>query len=603
MTTKTQAPPAPTWDLESIFPGGSESKQFAEYRSKVKGEVSELETALDNLPRTLSPDTLNDWTGFLLAMQSCVENIELILAFAGCLAAQNTDDSKAFAFRSEGYELYSRWQKVETALEAMSLKQSDSAWKQLVEHDRLKEVAYYLNELREIAKSKMPIEQEKLALDLAVNGYHAWDLLYTKMAGELKADFEEDGQVRKLSMGQLATKMSSADRSIRRQAFEKLLGAWEARKELAAMALNSQAGFRLSLYKHRGWGSILKEPLRLNRLSQQSLEAMWSVVERETPRLKPYIEAKKKLLGIESFRWYDEFAAVGDVERTFAFDEAGQFVADNVGRFSADMGSFVRMAIERRWVEAEDRGGKAGGAFCTSLGPLRQSRVFMTFAGSFENLLTLAHELGHAYHGWVLRDRAYFAGEYPMGLAETASIFSETVVTDAALEQASGDQEKLMLLEQKLQAAYVMFTDLYSRYLFDRAFYDERADGVVGSDRLTELMLAAQKRAFQGMLSEDGYHPLFWCSKLHFYHTSVPFYNFPYTFGFLFAGGVYHRARQEGASFADKYAALLADTGSMSTEDVAKKHLGVDLTKEDFWKDAVDQALADVDAFVALASK
>ncbi len=404
-------------------------------------------------------------------------------------------------------------------------------------------------------------------------------------------------------MGQLATKMSAANRSIRKQAFEKLLSAWETRKELAAMALNSQAGFRLSLYKHRNWDSILQEPLRLNHLKQDSLEAMWAVVERETPRLKPYIEAKKKLLGIDNFAWYDEFAAVGNVDRTFSFDEAGEFVASNVGRFSTDMGKFVKMAIDKRWVEAEDRGGKEGGAFCTSLGPLRQSRVFMTFAGTFENLLTLAHELGHAYHGWVLRDRAYFAGEYPMGLAETASIFSETVVTDAALEQATDDEEKVMLLEQKLQAAYVMFTDLYSRYLFDRSFYEERANGVVGSDRLTELMLAAQKRAFHGMLGEDGYHPLFWCSKLHFYHTSVPFYNFPYTFGFLFAGGVYHRAKQEGASFADKYAALLADTGSMSTEDVAKKHLGVDLTKEDFWKDAVDQALADVDTFVKLAKK
>jgi oligoendopeptidase F len=174
-------------------------------------------------------------------------------------------------------------------------------------------------------------------------------------------------------------------------------------------------------------------------------------------------------------------------------------------------------------------------------------------------------------------------------------------VTDAALQQSTDPQERLMLLDQKLQQPYVLFCDIYSRYIFERSLYEERAKGTVQKARLSELMVAAQKRAYANMLDEDGYHPLFWCSKLHFYISDYPFYNYPYTFGYLFAGGVYDRAKKEGAGFADKYRDLLADTGSMSTDEVAKKHLDVDLSGKQFWNDAVGRSLADIDEFVKLA--
>ena len=228
----------------------------------------------------------------------------------------------------------------------------------------------------------------------------------------------------------------------------------------------------------------------------------------------------------------------------------------------------------------------------------------MTWGGSFSELTTLAHELGHAYHHFVLKDKPIFAGIYPMTLAETASIFNELLVTDAAFEKSADPDEKLMLLDQKLQNAYVLFCNIYARFLFDRAFYDERKKGLVSRTRLDELMLDAQKKAFAGTLDEsEGLHRLFWASKLHFYITSSPFYNFPYTFGFLFACGVYARARKEGPSFAKKYRAFLADTGKMTSEQVAKKHLGIDLTKPDFWREAVNMALADIDPFVKLAGQ
>ncbi len=595
--------PAPTWDLDSIIPGGSGSPQFKQHRDKVRAELKETADLLAAVSEAIDDKSLPAWVKAVLSLQATIADIELVLALAGCQVAQNVKDGAAHAIEAEGDGFFAEWKKLSTKLEALSLNQSDAQWAMLTSAKELVDVKFYLDELRQIARSKMTLEKEELALELAVNGYHAWNRLYDKMAGDLRAEFLEDGQMKQLSMGQLATKMSDPDRDVRRRAFEAISGAWKTRADLAGMALNSQGGFRLSLYKSRKWDSILFEPLFQSRLNQGSLEAMFAAISARKQQLAKFIDAKKKLLGIDKYSWYDQFAPCGATDTTFTFEEAGQFVVDNVGTFSDDMASFMKMAIEKRWVEAEDRGDKAGGAFCTGFGPISQSRVFMTFGGSFENLLTLAHELGHAYHQQVITEKPFLAQSYPMPLAETASIFSETLVTDAALSKVTDRGERLALLDSKLQAAYTMFTDLHCRFLFDRKFYAERANGVVQTERLNELMIEAQREAFGGMLDERGYHPLFWASKLHFYITGAPFYNFPYIFGFLFSGGVYDVARREGKSFAPKYRQLLVDTGSMTCEDVAKKHLGADLTKPDFWNAAVERSLADIDEFVKLAAE
>ena len=228
----------------------------------------------------------------------------------------------------------------------------------------------------------------------------------------------------------------------------------------------------------------------------------------------------------------------------------------------------------------------------------------MTFSGSFSELATLAHELGHVYHGNVLTDQPAFASIYPMTLAETASIFYELLVKDAALNSATETDERLMLLEQRLQDAHTLFCNIYARFLFDKTFYAERKNGIVSRARLDEIMVQSQKEAFAGTLEgDDAYHSLFWASKLHFFLTDAPFYNYPYTFGFLFANGVYNLAKKEGPAFAKKYNALLTDTGRMTAEDVAQKHLGVYLTKPDFWSGAVELALADVEPFIKLVDE
>ncbi|NLI15787.1 MAG: M3 family oligoendopeptidase, partial [candidate division Zixibacteria bacterium] len=531
------------------------------------------------------------------------DDIRQSSSFIGCVISENVNDEEGHRLDSEIDGYSAEWQQLMTRLEDFALKLPDAEWASFIGVAKLDSIRFFLDEMRDKAKAKMAPELERLALSLAVDGYHAWNRIYDKMAGDLRVDFEENGQTKTISMGQLAAKMDLPDRKIRQQAFEKMTSAWQSRAELAAMTLNSLAGFRLALYKNRGWESPIFEALRNARIKQETLDAMWGVVADESPRLQKYIAAKKNILGIDQFKWYDQTAPVGKTSMKFSYQEAGDFIVKHISKLSVEMGEFSRRALDKRWVEAEDRPGKAAGGFCTGFPLSKESRIFMTFTGTFGGLSTLAHELGHAYHSFVLNDKPSFVSRYPMTLAETASTFNELAVTDAAMEAADNPQEKLMLLDQKIANAYIMMCNIRARFIFDKTFYAERKKGFVPRSRLDELMVNAQKEAYAGTIEGEGWHPLFWASKLHFFISGVPFYNFPYTFGFLFANGIYDRALKDGASFAGHYRNLLADTGSMMTEEVARKHLGVDLTKEDFWRDSVNRVLADIDPFVELAGK
>jgi len=589
------------WDLESIFPGGSGSPEYKSYRENLKTKISGTSKEFENLPEKLSADNRSEFVNAILNFQDIIDGLELVYSFASCLISQDVEDTDALGAMQEFDVMHSQFGNLQTKLEAIARACPDDQWSALLADGKLKSITFGLDEIRKQARQKMSKELESFANDLAVDGFHAWNRLYDKMAGDLRVDFEEDGETKTLSLGQLASKFDSPNRAIRKSAFEKLESAWETRAEYAAMILNALAGFRLTMYKNRNWESPLFEPTEMNRLQQKTLDAMWSAVRDGVPKLVPYVKAKKKMLGLDKFMWYDQTAPVGKSEAKISYSEAREFIIKNIQPFSQEMADFTKMALENRWVEAEDRPGKAAGGFCTGFGPKKESRIFMTFLDTYGDMMTLAHELGHAWHQEVLKDEPALASDYPMNLAETASIFNELLVTDAAFEAADNEDEKLMLLDQKLSRTHVLFSNIFARYLFDTKFYTARKNGVVSRKKLDELMSEAQVEAFGDTLDPSGRHPLFWASKLHFYLTGIPFYNFPYTFGFLFAGGVYDRAKKEGSGFFPKYKALLKDTGSMTTEDLAKKHLDVDLTKDDFWHDAVARMTADVDPFVKIA--
>src|SRR5699024_1609057 len=262
------------------------------------------------------------------------------------------------------------------------------------------------------------------------------------------------------------------------------------------------------------------------------------------------------------------------------------------------MADFAKMAFEKRWIEAEDRAGKRPGGFCTSFPNSEQTRVFMTYSGTASNIATLAHELGHAYHQHVMNDVHGLDQGYAMNVAETASTFAEMIVADASVNSAEDNTEKRALLADKIERSIAFFMNIHSRFLFETRFYEERKSGPVSVNRLTELMVEAQKEAYADAI--DDYNPHFWASKLHFHITGVPFYNFPYTFGYLFSLGIYAHAKKQGGDFEDDYIALLRDTGRMTVEELAMKHLNIDLRQPAFWENAIQLCVDDVNEFLAL---
>lgn len=588
-----------TWDLERFFPGGSGSQAFAEFLGKLGRTLADLNVAIAEWRRPESPEA---GAASLLPLAELAQQALLMVreadSFTACLAAENQDDKQAVILGGQVRTLAADYAAAMTRFDDALAKIDEDVWAGMLARPELAAIAYPLDERRALAAEKLPPELEALAGDLAVDGYHGWGELYNTTVGKFRILLEENGQTEALSAGQAANRMHSADRAVRERVFRLWEEEWAKHADYCADALNRLAGFRLKLYERRGWDSVLKEPLAINRMSAETLDAMWSVIEKSKPIFVRFLERKAKLLGLDKLGWHDVEAPLGQGGRVYSYDEGAELIVRQFRRFSPKLAEFAEMALEKRWIEAEDRPGKRPGGFCTSFPIAKETRIFMTYAGTASNVSTLAHELGHGYHQHVMNDLPAMAQEYAMNVAETASTFAEMVVSDAAVKEAATPEEKLALLEDKIQRSVAFYMNIHARFLFETAFYEERRRGLVGVERLNELMTDAQRRAYRDALSE--YHPHFWASKLHFYITEVPFYNFPYTFGYMFSTGLYAEAMSGGASFEDKYAALLRDTGTMTVEALAMKHLGVDLRREEFWQRAMDVTTADVEQFLAL---
>jgi pepF/M3 family oligoendopeptidase len=585
-----------TWELDSVFPGGSESKELLAEIKWIEDEVKVLSKKAEAF--TFSKE---NFLSLIEELQNFSERLSTAGSFTGCLIAQDVKDKKAMALRGRLESVYAAFSNVGSLVDQKLMEISEDTWKDLIGMEEYKDIAFSLNERRIQAKEKLGISEESLINDLAVDGYHAWSTLYDLVVGRINIKVTIDGKEEELSVGQAENKFSSPDRKVRKDTFEKFVEAWNKEGEFCAASINHIAGFRNEIYKHRGWKETLKEPLEINRMKEETLTAMWDAISSQKDIFVKYLERKAKLLGLEKLSWYDVDAPLNSANSKMSYDEAAQFIVEQFKTLSPKMAAFSEKAFLDGWVEAEDRSGKRPGGFCTGFPTKKETRIFMTFSGTPSNVSTLAHELGHAFHSDVLKELPYYSTNYAMNVAETASTFAEMIVADAAVTNAKTKDEKIALLEDKAQRSVAFFMNIHARFLFETRMYEERKNGQLSEERLCELMEEAQKEAFNGALEE--YHPYFWASKLHFYITDVPFYNFPYTFGYLFSAGIYAKAKEEGPSFEEKYIALLQDTGKMQVEELAQKHLGIDITKQDFWLKGIELAAQDVEEFLELTEE
>ncbi|WP_144511832.1 M3 family oligoendopeptidase [Bacillus sp. FJAT-22090] len=588
------------WDLDRFFEGGSSSQALRTHLDNVKSKLVEFEQDLNNFTTPSSVQNVEEIEKAINNLKDIAVNLSEGGAVIGCLLAQDTTDKQATLLEGEVGSLYARLSSVLLVIQQVLSRTEETVWQELLQTEELSSFSFVLNEWRKEAKQMLTEKEEEMITTLGVDGYHAWGQLYDLLVGDIHIKLTIDGVEKVLSVGQANNLSSHENANIRKESFEALEAAWTEKEEFFAKTLNHLAGFRLAVYEKRGWESVLQEPLQINRMKQETLDAMWGAIAKNKAPFAEYLNKKSAMLGEQRMHWYDLDAPVNASTEKMDYQQGASFILKHFKEFGPKLEAFSRNAFEKGWIEAEDRPNKRPGGFCTGMPVSEESRIFMTYSGSMSNVSTLAHELGHAFHSYALRPVHWMNRQYAMGVAETASTFAEMIVADAAVKEAKNDEEKIALLEDKIQRSVAFFMNIHARFLFETRFYEERKNGIVSASKLNELMETAQIEAYGGALETT--HPHFWASKLHFYITDVPFYNFPYTFGYLFSLSIYAKAIKEGANFEEKYIALLQDTAVMTVEDLAMKHLGEDITKEAFWIKGINLCIQDVNDFIQLTN-
>lgn len=466
----------------------------------------------------------------------------------------------------------------------------------------LKEHEYILLETKRNAEYLLSDEEEILISRMSNTGSKAWTNLQNILTSTLLVDIEMDGEMKKLPLPAVRNLAYDKDPSVRKKAFEAELAAYSQVEESSAAALNGIKGEVLTVTELRGFKNPLEETLIQSRMEKETLDAMFTAIRESLPMFRKYLRRKAELLGHENgLPFYDLFAPMGESQLSFTYKEAMDFVVKNFNTFSTRLGDYARTAYEKNWMDVEPRDGKRGGAFCSNLHAIGESRIMSNFDGSFSNMTTLAHELGHGYHGFNLKDESILNSGYPMPIAETASIFCETIVVNAALKDMD-EKEAVTILEQSISDACQVIVDIYSRYLFETRLFETRADHPLSVKELKNYMLDAQKEAYGDGLDNDMLHPYMWLNKTHYYSAGRNFYNFPYAFGLLFSKGLYAIYLKRGEEFVPEYDELLAVTGKRSIKEVAER-MNIDVTKPDFFRDSLSIIEKDIEKFLELTKK
>jgi pepF/M3 family oligoendopeptidase len=464
--------------------------------------------------------------------------------------------------------------------------------------------AFALRKLAEASRHQMSEAEEDLAASLYPSGGMAWAKLHGNVSSQVMVavhfpESAEDGKGRTehLPMSAVRGLAHDPDPAVRKAAYDAELKGWETVAVPLAAALNGIKGEARTLNERRGWPDALAPALFHNNIDRQTLEAMHEACHESFPDFRRYLRAKARLLGREALPWWDLFAPVGGSEgsRRWEFAEAADFVIAQFGTYSSRLANLARRAIQERWVDAEPRDGKVDGAFCMGLRQ-DESRVLMNYEPSFNSVQTLGHELGHAYHNVNLAVHTPLQRETPAALAETASIFCQTIIVNAALERAGG-AEKLAILEGNLQDACQVVVDIHSRFLFEQRVFAQRAQRELAVSELNALMLEAQRETYGDGLDPRALHQYMWAMKPHYYMAN--FYNWPYTFGLLFGLGLYARYREDADRFRAGYDDLLASTGMDSAAALAQR-FGIDIRSPQFWRASLDVCRERVDEFEAL---
>lgn len=463
----------------------------------------------------------------------------------------------------------------------------------------LKDHEFYVLEIKNGNKYALANDVEVAIKNMKLTGSNAWENLRNQLTSTHMVEINIDGEEKSLGINKVKNMLFSGDKEVRKKAFKAEQKSNKKIEVGVAAALNGIKGEVLTECRMRGYKSPLDKTLIGSRMDEETLDAMMGAIKESLPMFKKYFLKKAQLLGYEGpLPYYDIMAPVSSSEKEYSYEEARDFIVKHFTSFSEEMGALANKAFEESWIDAESREGKRGGAFCSNLHVIGQSRILCNYSGSFKNVCTLAHELGHAYHGNVLTKETKLNSRYPMPLAETASIFCENIVRNAAIKEGDKEDVKAILGAELVNCSQVI-VDIYARFLFEKEIFIRREEGTLSVEEIKEVMIWAQKEAYGDAIDEDTLDPYAWIHKPHYYFTSRNFYNFPYAFGLLFSKGLYSQYMKEGSTFVDKYNKILALTGKASIYDVTK-FAGIDVHDINFWRSSLEMVKKDIEQFMGL---
>lgn len=571
---------APSWDLSIAFQSLQDPK--------LKQTISQLEQQIADFPQLDSDAAVSQLQHAILMKEAITVNLATVASYANCIASVDSANNEAKALVNHMTKLGSALSQVFSPFLDSIVNSPLEQFEQIIsENEELNAHRFLLEEERKLVENRLSVKEEQLLSAMSVDGKNAWGKLYDNITGSMKVTLElADSTEEVMGLSQAASILYGSDTLRREPAWRAIQQGMKQNQESFSAILNALAGWRLTEYQKRSKEKsvhFLEPSLHGSRIEQATLDSMMSVAKKNREVGQKAGRLMAKMFGTEQLTPWDQLASmpplVGDASN-YSFDEAIDIIKDAFSGVSQEMADFVDVMVKNGWIDAAPQETKRLGAYCTKFADSRTPLVFMTWGNSMSDVLTLAHELGHAFHNWVMRDMPLCTTRYPMTLAETASIFAENVVRDALLAKAKTKEDKIEMLWEELSSALALTINIPVRYEFEKAFYEQRSSKELGAEDLSELMRVTWEEWYGDSMNEAD--SLFWASKLHFGIPEVSFYNYPYLFGYLFSIGVYAQREAKGADFYGDYINLLRDTGTMRAEEVVQKHLQMDLTQETF---------------------
>ncbi len=606
----------PNWDLTAEY-AGCESLELeadlaalAELLDEIESVNPVLVAMLPNA-RTLDPiaaaDAIAAAQRVFRLSERAIRLLRNPLTYASCLLSVDAQNEPAQALQGRLQKYQKRYGDLLTPASQFLDLARDEVIDVYLSDPEVAPSAFVVRHNRLRRHELLSLDEESLINGLSQDGIHAWGRLYDQLSGTMTCDVLVGNEVETLGMAQANGLLQKSDVRQRQAAWTGINAAWEHQAESCAAAINAIAGWRLEVNRKRARKQpvhYLDAPVHMNRISRVTLTNLLEITRDARPLARRAAKAMARATGRDALGPWDVRApapSLGGAERPIPFAEAIDLIADAYGSVSPEMGEFVHMVNDSRWIEGSVSSRKRPGAYCTGFAKSKTPRVYMTYQGSATDVITLAHELGHAFHSWVMRDLPDCQRGYGMSLAETASTFGETTVRDALLARASDDAGRFAIMWEEIASVPSFMLNIPARFEFERAFHERREARPLRPNELKALMADAWQTWYGESMSEPD--PMFWASKLHFYISGLSFYNFPYLFGFLFSLGVYLRKDLQGDTFYPRYVELLRDTGRMSAEELARRHLDVDLATPAFWQDTVDRIAPRVSAFEELVDR